>query len=160
MVSIHADSANSTAEVWRTRIYSSNPKGNPHSSHVATLRNVKVAECLPTGAVDKNGNIYILERKANAIYTIGGPNNTITTFAEKVIKPEWITLPRIEYIEYEKALLVTGGMEYHLWPLIRNSKPTLFAENQVGVDNFGINETKGGNIIAVHSGQVFRFVHK
>jgi hypothetical protein len=113
---------------------------------------------LPTGAVDNSGNIYVLERKANVIYKIQNDASTATTFASSVLDNDAITVPRMEYLSKEDALLVSTILNYELWPLNNPVKST-FATNNGGVDNFGINENKNGDLIAIQSGLVFRLVY-
>ena len=165
VVSLHYDSKNntiisftgnpqtSTATIWRI------PLNTPNSpTKVLELSNVRITGSLPAGAVDDSGNIYVLERKANVIYQIPSGATTTTIFASSVLSSEAITVPRIEYLSKEQALLVTTIENYELWPLNNPVKST-FAMNNGGVDNFGINANKNGDLIAIHSGRVFRFVY-
>ncbi len=100
----------------------------------------------------------MLEREANEIYKISDGASTATTFASNVLDDDAITVPRMEYLSREDALLVSTIENYELWPLGSRKKST-FATNNGGVDNFGINETKNGDLIAIHSGRVFRFIY-
>lgn len=165
IVSLHYDSKNdaiisftvnpraSTAEVWRIPL---NEPGSP--TKVLELSDVITTGSLPAGAVDNSGNIYILERKANVIYVIPDGASTVATFASSVLDSQAITVPKMEYLSREDALLVTTIANYELWPINKPAKST-FARNNGGVDNFGINETKDGDLILIHSGRVFRFVY-
>ncbi len=153
IISFTGDQRTSTAEVWRI------PLNEPSSPiKVLELSNVIITGSLPAGAVDDSGNIYVLERKANVIYVIPEGANTVATFASSVLDSQAITVPRMEYLSREKALLVTTIENYELWP-INNPIKSAFARNNGGVDNFGINETKDGDLISIHSGRVFRFVY-
>jgi len=162
VVSLHYDSKNnamisftgnenaSTATIWRIPLFAPST-----ATKIVELSDVKVHSSSPAGAVDDSGNIYILERKANVIYKIVDGSNALTTFASSVLDNEAITVPCMEYLSKEDALLVSTIQNYELWPLDNPVKST-FATNNGAVDNFAINETKDGNLIAIHSGQVFR----
>ena len=165
VVSLHYDSKNnaivsftgnhfkSTATIWRI------PFDTPEEAiRVMELSDVRITDALPAGAVDNLGNIYVLERTANVIYKISDGASTATTFASNVLDHDAITVPRMEYLSREDALLVSTIGNYELWPLGSRKKST-FATNNGGVDNFGINETKNGDLIAIHSGRVFRFIY-
>ena len=154
MISFTANPETSRTTIWR--IYLDSPE---EATKVMELSNTLITGSLPTGAVDNSGNIYVLERKANVIYKIQNDASTATTFASNVLDNDAITVPRMEYLSKEDALLVSTIENYELWPLNNPVKST-FATNNGGVDNFGINENKNGDLIAIHSGQVFRLVFR
>lgn len=153
MISVTGNYNTSTAAVWR--ISQSNPS---EVTKVTELSDVLISEALPAGAVDNSGNIYLLERQENIIYQIADGANTATVFISSALDNEAITVPRMEYISRENALVVSTIEDYQLWPIDNPVKST-FAINNGAVDNFAINETKYGNLIAIHSGQVFRLVY-
>lgn len=153
LVAITGDDDRSTAEVWRI------PIDDPEAREkVLDLADVRVTPALPAGAVDGSGNIYVLERRANVIHRIANGDTTATVFATSVLENEAITVPKIEYLSKENALLVSTISTYDLWPL-DGPERSVFARNSGAVDNFAISEEPDGSIIAIHSGQVFRFVH-
>jgi len=150
MISITGNPMTSTASIWRI------PLSAPDSAaKVVEISDVQVHISLPRGAVDDSGNIYVLERKANVIYKIADGSDTTTVFASSVLDSEAITNPGMEYVSKENALIISTISNYELWPLNNPIKST-FATNNGAVDNLTINETKNGNLIALHSGQVFR----
>ena len=153
MISFTANPETSRTTIWR--IYLDSPE---EATKVMELSNTLITGSLPTGAVDNSGNIYVLERKANVIYKIQNDASTATTFASSVLDNDAITVPRMEYLSKEDALLVSTIENYELWPLNNPVKST-FATNNGGVDNFGINENKNGDLIAIQSGLVFRLVY-
>ena len=153
LVAITGDEERSTAEVWRI------PIDDPEAREkVLELTDVRVTPSLPAGAVDRDGNIYVLERRANVIHRIADGATTATLFATSVLENEAITVPKIEYLSNEDALLVSTIMTYDLWPLDGSGR-SIFARNSGAVDNFAISEGPDGSIVAIHSGQVFRLVH-
>ena len=153
MVSFTTNPMASTASIWRI------PLSAPDSAtKVVELSNVQVTPVLPTGTVDDSGNIYVLERKANVIYKIADGSDTPTVFASAVLDSEAITVPCMEYVSKENSLIISTIQNYELWPLNNPVKST-FATNNGAVDNFAINETQSGSLVAIHSGQVFRFIY-
>ena len=139
-----------SSEVWRITLESATKE------RMAKLNDVHVDSIMPRATVDKEGNVYLIERNQNVIYKIvdGKP----TVFITDVIENDAVTLPSIEYLSKENALLISGIQKYELWPL-DNPRRTKFAENTAGVDNFVINENKDGDVLAIHSGEVFKFVY-
>ncbi len=153
LVAITGDHQRSSAEVWRI------PIDDPDKREkVLELDDVRITPALPAGAVDALGNIYVLERRANVIHRIADGATTATVFATSVLENEAITVPKIEYLSKEDALLVSTIVTYDLWP-VDGSDRSIFARNSGAVDNFAISENPDGSIVAIHSGQVFRFVH-
>jgi len=152
-VAITGDDERSSAEVWRI------PIDDPDEREkVLELDDVRVTSSLPAGTVDVSGNIYVLERQANVIHRIANGDTTATVFATSVLENEAITVPKIEYLSNEDALLVSTIVTYDLWPLDGSGR-SIFAHNSGAVDNFAISENPDGNVVAIHSGQVFRLVH-
>jgi|TARA_B100001964_G_scaffold243256_1_gene320615 hypothetical protein len=139
------------AEIWRIPINDPSAKVK-----VSELSNVRVQGSVPCATVDDSGNIFVLERKANVIYKI--VDGQAIVFAKNVLEHEAITVPKIEYISKENALLVSTIENYEIWPIDNPVKST-FARNTGAVDNFAINENKDGDIVAIHSGEVFKFVY-
>ena len=153
LVVISGDGGGTTADVWRV------PVDAPDKiTHVTTLSGVVVHDTLPAGTVDKSGNIYILERTANVIYKIADGSTNPAVFLESVLPSEAVSVPSLEYLSKENAVVVSTITSYDLWSLDHPFKLTL-AVNNGAVDNFAMHETKSGNLVCIHSGQVFRLVH-
>ena len=153
LIAVNGDNATSTAYVYG--IPGANPAG---ASLIATMTGVTTGGSIPGPAVDASGNIYLIERAANKIYKIANGSFTLTDFATSVLDSEAITVPRIEYVSAENALLVSTISTYELWPIAGGSKLTL-GTNNGGVDNFGINQAPDGSVLAIHSGRIFRLTH-
>jgi len=152
MVAVMGDHHRSVAEFWRI------PVDMPaEREKVTELTDVRVAQGLPTCAVDNDGDIYVLDRQENVIHLVADGEDRATVFAESVLESEAITVPRMEYLSTEDALLVSTINTYDLWPLDGSGR-SVFARNAGGVDNFAISEGPDGDILAVHSGQVFRLI--
>ncbi len=151
MVAVIGDRDANSAEIWKI------PLDEPESKvKVVELKEVIVERTIPKATVDKEGNIYFIERGQNVIYKIVDGKPII--FITNVLRNDAVTVPGIEYISKENALLVSGINHYDIWPL-DNPVKLNFAENTVAPDNFGINENKEGDIVAIHSGEVFKFVY-
>ncbi len=151
MVAVIGDPDANSAEIWRI------PLDDPESKmKVVELNDVIVEGTIPKATVDKEGNIYFMERGQKVIYKIVDGKPTI--FITNVLRSDAVTVPGIEYVSKENALLVSGINGYDIWPL-DNLVKSSFAENTVAADNFGINENKEGDIVAIHSGEVFKFVY-
>ena len=151
MVAVIGNPDTNSAEIWRI------PLDEPEFKvKVVELNDIIVRGTIPKATVDKEGNIYFLELGQKVIYKIVDRNPTI--FITNVLRSDAVTIPGIEYISKENALLVSGIGYYDIWPLDNPVKST-FAENTVAPDNFGINENKEGDIVAIHAGEVFKFVY-
>ena len=153
LIAVTGDNATSTAYVYG--IPGANPAG---ASLIATMAGVTTGGSVPDPAVDENGNIYLIERAANKIYKIASGTSTLTDFATSVLDSAAITVPRIEYVSAESALLVSTISTYELWPIDGGRRIT-FGTNNGGVDNFGINQAPDGSVLAIHSGRIFRLTH-
>ena len=92
------------------------------------------------------------------IYKIADGSTTPTVFSESVLHSEAVTVPSLEYLSKENAVVVSTITSYDLWYLDHPFKLTL-AVNNGAVDNFAMHETKSENLVCIHSGQVFRLVH-
>ena len=138
------------ANIWRLPL-----DGSSVATLVTSFQSITVNNVLPGVTADRNGNIYILERNANQILKVANGSTTRTTFASSVLSSAAITVPHILYLGSEDGLLVSAISDYALWPL---SNPTrqVFATNSGATDNFATFQTVAGDIVAVHSGQVFR----
>ena len=152
LVAVMGDNDRSVAEFWRI------PVDTPgHREKVTELTGVGVDRMLTTCAVDGDGNIYVLDRQKNVIHLVADGEDGATVFADSVLESEAITVPRMEYLSTEDALLVSTIDTYDLWPLDGSGR-SVFARNAGGVDNFAISEGPDGDILAVHSGRVFRLI--
>lgn len=150
LIVIHTQHGFSTAEIRRVPI--ADPEAN---TLMTTMENVEVRPGQPTATVDDAGNIYIMERNANAIYRIVQGTNTPVKWAQNVLDSDAISHPRMEYSPTDKALIVAKINDYDAWST-SDATMHFFAENNSGVDNFGINQSLNSGLVMVHSGRVFR----
>ena len=111
--------------------------------------------CVPGLAVDGQGNKYILERKDNVIYKITSGSTQLAVWQTNILPHEAVSNPGMDYLFNEDALVVSTIETYDLWRLEDGSK-SLLAHNVNSVDNFSVFETAEGDLLAMHSGQVFR----
>jgi len=132
------------------------PLSAPSSMSVITsFQNIVANNVLPGVAADAQGNVYVLERSANAIYLIANGSSTPTTFASNVLPSAAVTVPHMTYLASVKGLLISTINEFDLWPIAMPAKQ-VFATNAGAVDNFTTFQTLSGDIVAAHSGQYFR----
>ena len=108
-------------------------------------------------ASDSSGNLYYLERGENVIYRIAQGSTSIEIWAQNVLDSDAITVPSLAYIESQNALMVSTISNYELWPLAGGAKQ-VFATNDGAVDNFATFEASDGDIVAIHSGEIFRMM--
>ena len=142
----------SHADVWRLSI-----NAPTTITPIAHFDGIMVHENLPAATVDYSGTVYILERTANVIYKIPDGTTESAVFANNVLSSEAITVPGLEYLSKENALVVSGVSDYYLWYLDKPQR-SILAINNGAVDNFAMHENKDGNLVCIHSGQVFRLV--
>ena len=153
LISIH-NIGDSSAEVWKT------PLNSPASaSKVYTLTNVTINNNLPIAASDNNGNTYILERADNKIYKLNIATEVYTEFYDAPLDSEAITVPDMIYLASENALLISTIEDYQIISLDTKTK-LQFAKNNGSVDNFAMHINTKNEIVAVHSGQVFKMKRK
>ncbi len=146
IVAMTRDVGENVSRVWRTNL--DNPTVTEQVIELAGTAAI-------AGAVDDQGNVYVLDWNSNAIYKIAGGSDPAVVLASNVLDSMAITGPGMEYLATEDALVVSTILSYELWPIVAPSK-SLLAENNGGVDNFSINETDDYGLICIHSGRVFR----
>ncbi|MFN2175098.1 MAG: hypothetical protein ACK2U3_04020 [Anaerolineales bacterium] len=139
-----------TTTIWRVPV--EDPSGD---EEVIVLENRN-----SIAAADNQGNIYVLEGRER-LYQIDSEQGEATLFATSELPEGEIDLrsPNFVYSSIENGFVVGSNEFYALWSLETGEKTNL-AMNQCGADNFAIHETKEGDLICVHSGQVFRLKYE
>lgn len=110
-----------------------------------------------TYTLDDEGNVYLFERKANSLSVLKDGTTTPKVLFSDVIKRAEIGTPPVLYVSHINGLLIGRNDDFEMWPL-DGGDPYIFAVNAAGVDNFGMFETEGHELLCSHAGQIFRMI--
>jgi hypothetical protein len=109
--------------------------------------------------VDHKGNIYLLERVANILYKIPNESHVKEVLFTDFIEAAYLVQPNLGYTSIEDGIIVCRNDDLRVWPL-SGEDPFILAENNVGIDNDGVTETKNQELICTHSGQIFKLIYE
>lgn len=153
LISVH-DVSENTVEIWKT------PLDNPNSaSKIYTLTDVTLNNNLPVAASDNMGNTYILERAKNKIYKLNINSRELSEFYNAPLENDAIAVPDMIYLPTENALLISTIEDYQMISLDTKTK-SVFGTNNGAVDNLAMHINSKNEIVAIHSGQIFKMIHK
>jgi hypothetical protein len=133
-------------DLWRI------PLSNPDAySKILSFDNVTNGDC----AVDRNGNIYLLERSANILYKIPDGSNVAQVVHSNVVEHAYLVAVNIAYSTILDGIILPRNDDLQVWPVSGGSS-YLLAENNVGIDNDGVFENAKNELVCTHSGQIYR----
>jgi len=138
------------------------PVENPQDYYkILTFDNSTKLTC----TTDVSGNIYLYEAYNNTLYKIPDgaiETETITTFFVNftgIYGPNFVVEAPICFSTVENGILVGRNDDLYIW-LLDEGISTMFAFNEVGIDNSAIFQNRNNNILCTQSSVILKLIYQ
>jgi hypothetical protein len=138
------------------------PVENPQDYYkILTFNNSTKLTC----TLDISGNIYLYEAYNNSLHKIPDgamETETITTFFVNftdIYGPNFVVEAPICFSTVENGIIVGRNDDLYIW-LLDEGTSTMFAFNEVGIDNSAIFQNRNNNILCTQSSVILKLIYQ